>query len=111
MHQCGFAASGNSGDHRKPSDGEPDVDVLQIVGTGASDFDPVFDIAQWPARSTDGMAQRRLQAAGGLGIWILLDVAQRSRGHHLTTMNSRARPKINDMIGSPHCFFVVLDNN
>jgi len=31
VHQCGFAAAGDSRDHRKPADGETNIDVFQVV--------------------------------------------------------------------------------
>jgi hypothetical protein len=46
MHQCGFAAAGNTGDHRKSSNRKADIEIFQIIGAGAMDLDPVFDIAQ-----------------------------------------------------------------
>src|SRR6185312_16685050 len=73
-------------------------------------LDPVFDIAQRAARSPDRMTQRRFQATRGFGIWIFLDVAQRSARHYLAAMNSRAGPKIHNVIGAPYCFFIVLDH-
>ena len=57
------------------------------------------------------MAHRRFKAARGLGIWIPLDVAQRSSRHHFAAVKSRTRPEIDDVIRAPHCFFVVLNDN
>ena len=57
------------------------------------------------------MTQRRFQATRGFGIWIFLDIAQRSAHHHLASVNSRARPEIDDVIGAPHRFFVVFDHD
>src|SRR5215813_6737128 len=56
------------------------------------------------------MTERRFQATRGFGIWIFLDIAQRSARDHLATMNSSAWPEINDVIGAPYRFFVVLDH-
>ena len=56
------------------------------------------------------MAKRRFQAPGGFGIRIYLDGAQRSTRHDLAAVKSGARPKIDNVIGTPHCFLVVLDN-
>ena len=75
------------------------------------DFDPVFNVPQGAARSADRMTQRRAEATGGLGIRILLDVAQRASGHHFAAMDTRARSEINDVIGVPHCFVIVLDHD
>ena len=57
------------------------------------------------------MAQRRLKPARGLGIWIPLDVAQRSSRHNFATVKPRTRSKINNVIGASNCFFIVLDND
>src|ERR1044071_1011253 len=57
------------------------------------------------------MPHRRFKAAGRLGIWIPLDVAQRSSRYHFAAVKSGARPEINDVIGASHGFFVVLDND
>ena len=57
------------------------------------------------------MAKWRVEATSGLGVWIPLDVAQRASRHHFAAVDSRARPKIDNVIGVPHCFVVVLDHD
>ena len=111
VHQCRFAAARNSRYHRKSADWKTNIDIFQIVRTRTVHFDPAFDITQRPARSADRMAKWRVEATSGLGVWIPLDVAQRASRHHFAAVDSRARPKIDNVIGVPHCFFVVLDHD
>src|SRR5437763_15619115 len=51
------------------------------------------------------------QATRGLGILIPLHLAQRATRHDFSAVNSCTRSKIDDVIGSPHGFLIVLDNN
>ena len=57
------------------------------------------------------MTKRRLETAPGLGIFRVLDLAQRSGRDHFAAVNSRARAEIDNMICAPHCFFIVFDND
>src|SRR5437016_12614339 len=57
------------------------------------------------------MTQRRFEAAGGLGIWVLLDVAQRSSCHDFAAMNPSAWPQINNVIRTLNCLLIVLDHD
>src|SRR4051794_952234 len=54
------------------------------------------------------MTQWRFQTPRGLGIWIFRNIAQRSARHDLASVNSSARSEIDDVIGAPHRFFIVL---
>ena len=51
------------------------------------------------------------QATPCFGILIPFHVAQRAARHDFSAVNSCARSKIDDVIGSPHGFLIVLDNN
>ena len=57
------------------------------------------------------MAKRRFQTTCRLRMCISLDVAQRARRHDFSTVNSSTRTKIDDVIGAPHRFLIMLDNN
>ena len=57
------------------------------------------------------MTQRRFEVAGGLGIWVLLDVAQRSSCHDFAAMNPSAWPQINNVIRTLNCLLIVLDHD
>ena len=57
------------------------------------------------------MTKRRVEAAGGFGIRILLDVAQSPSDYDFAAVDSSSRPKIDNVIGVPHCFVVVLDHD
>ena len=70
VHQCRFSTAGNSCDHRKPSDGEANIDIFQIIRSRITDFDPIFNVAQGPTRSAGRMPKRYFQAAGRFGICI-----------------------------------------
>jgi hypothetical protein len=111
VHQCRFAAAGNSCDHRKPADGETNIDIFQIIRSCATDFDPLLNVAQRPARSADGMPKWYFQAACRLGICIAFHVEQRAGCDDLSSVNSGARSKINDVIGASHRFLIMLDDN
>ena len=111
MHQRRFSRPGNAGDNGQSTDREPNVDIFQVVRARALDFDPAFDITQRFSRFSDGMANRRLQAAAGHGIFRTLDIAKRSLRDHFATVQARAGAEIDDMIRSPHRLIVVLDND
>src|SRR6266542_1336935 len=51
------------------------------------------------------------QAACRLRIWVPFHVAQRAGRHDLPAVNSSTRTKIDDVIGAPHRFLIMLDNN
>ena len=111
VHQCRFPGAGDSGNYRKPVDRKTDIDIFQVVRAGTADFDPAFNIAQTPPRFANGMTKRRLETAPGLGIFRVLDLAQRSGRDHFAAVNSRARAKIDNVIRAPHRFLIVLDDD
>jgi hypothetical protein len=57
------------------------------------------------------MPKRYFQAARCFGIWIFFHVEQLAGRHDLSSMNSSARTKIDNVVGTPHRFLVMLDNN
>src|ERR1700730_16398525 len=57
------------------------------------------------------MAKRRFQTATGLRILRALDVEQRSGCDHFAAMNSSAWAKVDNVVGPPHRFVVVLDDD
>ena len=111
MHQGRFAGTGNAGDDRKPPDREANIDILQIVHPRAMDLDPVLNRSQRSARFAGRMTKRILQTTTGLGIFRTFDVAQRSSGDDFAAMNSGAWAKIDNVIGAPHRFLIVLDDH
>src|SRR5690349_14402047 len=57
------------------------------------------------------MTKRSLQTPPGFGIFRALDVAKSSGRDHFAAVNARARAKIDNVIGAPHRFVVVLDDD
>ena len=57
------------------------------------------------------MTKRCPQAASCLGVCVSLDILQRSGCHYLAAVDPGARAEIDDVIGAPHRFFIVLDNH
>ncbi len=57
------------------------------------------------------MAKWRFEAACSLGIRIRFDIAQGSTDYDFAAVDSGAWPKINNVVGVPHCFVIVLDND
>src|SRR5207249_1101478 len=62
-------------------------------------------------RFPDRVTKRCLQTTSGLRTLRTLDVAQRSGGDDFAAMDSSARAEINNVIGAPHRFLVVLDDD
>ena len=85
--------------------------TLIVVGAGAVDLNPVLDCLQRPPRFAVRVTKRILQTTTGLGIFRTFDVAQRSSGDDFAAMNSGAWAKIDNVIGAPHCFLIVLDDH
>src|SRR4029077_6211859 len=81
------------------------------VSPRTSHLDPVFDIPQTSARLSDRMTKRRLQITPSLGISCMLDVAQCSLHDYFAAVHARAWAKIDNVIGAPHRFLVVLDDD
>ena len=57
------------------------------------------------------MTDWRSQTAAGLRILRLLDFTQRSLRDDFAAVHAGARAEIDNMIGAPHRFFVVLDDD
>src|SRR6476660_3728928 len=57
------------------------------------------------------MAERVLQAAAGLRATVPLNISEGSLDDDFAAVNSRAWPEIDDVIGPPHRFFIVLDDH
>src|SRR4051812_40630880 len=57
------------------------------------------------------MAERIREATAGFRAAVLLDVGQRPLDDDLATVQTGPGPEIDDVIGAPHRFFVVLDNH
>jgi hypothetical protein len=87
------------------------IDVFQIVRSRTPESRSSFRHRAASGVIPDRMTRLRFQATRGFGIWIFLDIASVPLTHHLATVNSRARPEIDDVIGAPHRFFVVLDHD
>src|SRR5438128_5871225 len=51
------------------------------------------------------------EVIGGKGILRVQDVFQLSLGHNFAAARSGARTKIDNVVGRPDCFFVVLDHD
>ena len=66
-------------------------------------------------RHDAGVSRRKFllgaQALPGHRLGMLHQLSQSSTCHDLSAVNTRARAKINDVIGAAHRVFVVLDNH
>ena len=111
VHQGRFSRAGNSSDNGQAADRKPNIDILQIVGAGSVDLNPVLDRAQRSPRFASRVRQRRFQTATGLGILRTFEIAQRSGCDDFAAMTSRAGAEIDNVIGASHRFLVVLDDH
>jgi hypothetical protein len=57
------------------------------------------------------MAEWIFQTTSRFGTAVLLDFRQGSLDNDFAAMHAGAGPKIDNVIGPPHCLFVVLDNH
>jgi hypothetical protein len=99
------------GDHREPADRETYIDVL--LNCARARREPQSSFLHRAANGVipDRMTRLRFQTTRGFGIWIFLDIAERSAHHHLAAVNSLRAARDHDMIRAPHRFFVVLDHD
>src|ERR1044071_4532178 len=57
------------------------------------------------------MAERILQATPGLRSAVLLDISERALDDDFAAMDTGAGAEIDNVIGAPHCFLIVLDDH
>src|SRR4029450_2976872 len=57
------------------------------------------------------MTKRRFQTTSRLGAFRTFDIAQSSLDDHFPAVHACARPKVDHVVGAPHCLVLVLDNH
>ena len=85
-------------------------DVLQIVGRGADHFQPAI-MHRAPSPGGDRNLANAGEILTGQAGWIGNDLGRRAFRHHMTAMNAGARSHVDDVIGGPDRFLVMLDHH
>ena len=107
----GFARARDAAGHGEASEGNTDVDILQVVQFGAFEFQPaeVFALKR-AARPARGAGWRVGQAATGHGIFRGADFVERAGGNHLAAAGAGAGSEIDDPGGAVHGCLIVFDD-
>src|SRR4029453_11247366 len=96
FNQSALARSGDSSDANPHAEGQTDVDVLQVVGFRAADYEPVglFEFPLRPNTFTTGA-----EKSAGQRIWIVPNLLRRAYSHHAPAANASTRSEIDDQVG------------
>ena len=105
VHQGRLAGAGHAGDRGQDAQGDPHVEVAQVVGAGAQDGE----------RPLGGPAHRRHldpelapQVAAGEAA---VDVPRRALVHHPPAQAARPFPEVHHVVGGPDGLLVVLHHH
>src|SRR6266567_8392371 len=108
VDQSGFSGAGDARDNREHAERKRDVDVLQIVGTGAEDLN---DIAVGAAAFFgDGNLGGAAEILAGERFGSGFDLSWFAVGDEVAAGVARARTEVDDKIGAADGFFIVLDD-
>ena len=109
VDQRALPGTGHARHAGEPSQGEPDVQVLEVVLPGAHDREPLVVRAAAGGRNGDRLLPAQVlpgQRSGAGG-----HDAGAAGGHDLAPVDARARTEIHDVVGRPHGLFIVLDDD
>ena len=107
MYKRGFAGAGDAGDEGERAEWDGDVDLLQVVGAGADDFE-LLAAAPSAAGYCDLLFTTQVSAGGGVGAG---DPGRGSGGDHFAAGTAGAGANFNDVVGLANGHFIVLDND
>ena len=107
-HERALARPGHAGHGDEPTEREADVDVLEVVGTGAADGERLA-VALPPLRR-DRDDPLPPQEGAGDRAWLGEQDLERPVGDDLAAVLARAGPDVEDPVGRPDRLLVVLDD-
>ncbi len=99
--------AGNARDAGQDPEGNSDIDVLQIVGPGADNFQPA--LTGTPLTGDHNLPFAREVLAGQRPL-CRNDLRGSSLSNHLATMHTGRRAHIDNMVRRPNRLFVMLDH-
>src|SRR4029077_7185152 len=110
-NKSALARARNAGHDSKPIDRKTDIKIPEVVKSCSRDFDTAWSIRQTPPEPTKWMDHGVLQASTGEGIRIGDNLRNRTRDDDLAAAGASMWSEIDDMVGAPHGFFVMLDDD
>src|SRR5713226_8659908 len=108
VDEGGFAGTGNAGDDGEQTEGQRDVDVLQIVGAGAENLDG-FAVGA-TAFFGDGDMGGAAEIAAGERFGAGGDVRRLAVSNEIAAGIARSWAEVDDEIGAANGVFIVFDD-
>ena len=109
QHQGRLAAAGHAGDTGEGAEREGGIDLLQVVGFRADDFNRLAVAFAALARHVDFFDAG--EVGGGEGVLVQHHLGRGALGDHMPALNARAGAHINQVISGADGVFIMLDHN
>ncbi|OPZ44246.1 MAG: hypothetical protein BWY93_00638 [Euryarchaeota archaeon ADurb.BinA087] len=103
-----FAASGHPGDDREDAEGDPDIDVLEVVLLAAGNYEVPGILSSFVR---DIYLQSSRQVLSREGLTAPLDLCGGSFRYHVPAVEAGARPHVHNIIGAPYGILVMFDHD
>ena len=87
------------------------IDFVDIPGRCTLDFDPGSGGIERSALSSCGMTDGFAQETGSGRFSFGINLFPSAFGHNLSAMDAGTRPKIDDVVGSPHRVLIMFHND
>src|SRR5450759_2345753 len=109
VHQRRLATPAHPGDDDEAPEGEPDVEVLEVVLPGAANHEPRVARLAPPVRHRDRPFPRQVPAGDRPGLTD--DGVEGPGGDDLAAVLTGARPDVDDVVSDPDGLLVVFDDD